>query len=89
MVKGQTDAWLEFCIDSDGQDGMSLCCSQCLPPAVSGRVDCHCNEPSEGVHVTRSTASRNSRPPDVDHGLFVLPGVGISAEIGAESSAEG
>ena len=77
LVKGQTG---EFCIDSDGQDGMSLCCSGCLPPSVSGRADCHCNEPSEGVHVTRSTASWRSWPPDVDHGLFVLPGVGVSAE---------
>ena len=77
LVKGQTDAWFEFCIDSDGQDGMSLCWSGCLPPAVSGRADCRRNEPSEGVHVTRSTASRRSWPPDVDHGLSVLPGVGI------------
>ena len=56
LVKGQTDAWFEFCIDSDGQDGMTLCCSGCLPPAVLGRADCRCNEPSEGVPVTRSGA---------------------------------
>ena len=77
LVKGQTDAWFEFYIDSDGHDGMSLCCSGCLPPAVSRRADCRCDEPSEGVHVTRSTALRHSWPPDVDHGL---PGVGVSAE---------
>ena len=73
-------AWFEFCIDSDGHDGMSLCCSGCLPPAVSRRADCRCDEPSEGVYVTKSTASRHSWPPDMDHGLFVLPGVGVSAE---------
>ena len=75
LVKGQTDAWFEFCIDSDGQDGMSLCCSGCLPPAA----DCRCNEPSEGVHVTRSTASWRSWPPDVDHGLH-QEAMSVSAE---------
>ena len=73
LVKGQT----EFCIDSYGQDGMSLCCRGCLPSAVSGRADCRCNEPSEGVHLTWSTASWRSWPLDVDYGLFVLPGVGV------------
>ena len=73
LVKGQTDAWFEFCFDSDGQDGMSLRCSGCLPPEVSEGADCRCNEPSEGVHVVHV-------PPDVDRGLFVLPGVGVSAE---------
>ena len=71
---------LIFVSISDGHDGMSLCCSGCLPPAVSRRADCRCDEPSEGVYITRSTASRHSWPPDVDHGLFVLPGVGVSAE---------
>ena len=41
LVKGQTD---EFCIHSDGQDGVH--CSGCLPPAVSRGAGCRCNEPS-------------------------------------------
>ena len=82
-------AWFEFCIDSDGQDGMSLCWSGCLPPAVSGRADCRRNEPSEGVHVTRSTASRRSWPPYVDHGLCATWSWHLVPKIGAESSAEG
>ena len=49
--------------DSDGKDGMSLSCSGCLPPAVSKGADCRCNEPSEGVHITRG---RRLCPPDVD-----------------------
>ena len=24
LVKGQTDAWFEFCIDSDGHDGINV-----------------------------------------------------------------
>ena len=69
-------------------NAMSLRCirSGCLPPAVSGGADCHCNEPSEGVHVTRSAASQRSWPPD---GHFVLPVVGVLVpKIRAESLAE-
>ena len=66
---------LNFVSIPTGTNGMSLCCSGCMPPAVSRRADCRCDEPSEGVHVTWSTASRRSWPPDVDpgYGLFVLP----------------
>ena len=39
---------------------------------MSGRANCRCNEPSEGVHVTRRSASRRSWPPDVDHSLCYL-----------------
>ena len=64
------DAWFEFVsIPTGRMECRSAVYSGCLPPAVSGRADCHCNEPSEGVHVTRSTASRRSWPPDVDRTL--------------------
>ena len=36
----------------------------CPAPAVSGGADFRCNEPSEGVHVTRSADSRRSWHPD-------------------------
>ena len=83
-MKGQTD---EFCIHSDGQDGVH--CSGCLPPAVSGGADCRRNEPSDGVYVTGSADSRRSWHPDVDRGLFCYLELALVPKIGAESSAEG